>query len=143
MSRTDLDALHLEALRDLAECATKGPWQAVVPNNYAAVRSPSEGCYVYVPPKYDTEPAYETVVRWQNDARFIALSRTAIPALVDEVERVRDIVAEVSQIIESEPCTCGRDDRRHDMSWHSGHNPLRCNVCSGKPCLKCRIEHAL
>ena len=79
---------QLDAIRARVEAATLGPWEAVTPKRYAAVRSDAERCYVYTQGKIPADTHPDTVARQQRDAQFIASAREDVPALLAEVERL-------------------------------------------------------
>lgn len=69
--------------RALADAATEGPWEPHVPYQ----RDEAEGAG----PNHDARSSLG-LKRAQDDAAFIAEARTAVPALLDEVERLQAIV---------------------------------------------------
>jgi hypothetical protein len=79
---------QLDAIRARLDAATPGPWEAVTPKRYAAVRSEKAGCYVYTQGKIPAETHPDTVARQQRDAHLIANAPTDLRALLDEVERL-------------------------------------------------------
>ncbi len=79
---------QLDAIRARVDAATPGPWEAVTPKRYAAVRSNAEGCYVYTQGKIPADTHPDTVARQQRDAQFIAAAREDVSALLAEVERL-------------------------------------------------------
>lgn len=69
---------YLTGLRKLSDAATPGPWK----NNNRGIDAPVE---------YPEATYYDTLVRdilWKHDADFMAASRTAIPALLDHIEKL-------------------------------------------------------
>ena len=85
MTDQDLDLDRLEAL---ANNATEGPWEAFA----GAVIANVGKCTCYGGSVYGHEQGcgYEIVAEAsESDAPFIAASRTAVPALVAEVRRLR------------------------------------------------------
>ena len=73
---------ELAALKALAEAATPGPWEEVAESGEWWITSASdETASLYVIP--------DTGLMNQADVDFIAASRTAVPALLAEVERLR------------------------------------------------------
>lgn len=77
---------NLQSLRDLLEKATKGPWIAQEAANGARiVRAPGKSVCM-------TPAAYLPGPKALNatNAAFIAAARSALPALLDEVEGLRD-----------------------------------------------------
>jgi hypothetical protein len=68
----------IEELRALAEKATPGPWTVEVGLDADDVRArPSLNCSIATAQRCE-----------EDDARFIAAAREALPALLDEVERL-------------------------------------------------------
>lgn len=65
--------------RALADAATEGPWEPHVP--YQRDEAAGAG------PNHDARSSLG-LKRAQDDAAFIAEARTAVPALLDEVERL-------------------------------------------------------
>ena len=87
---------ELADLERLADAATPGPWRAVAMNGVAGVAAPDHmRCYVYIHGR-SAEVSDETVARWQRDAHLIAAARTAVPALIEEVRRLRNALASIS-----------------------------------------------
>lgn len=75
---------EIAALRKLADAATPGPWAVEDERGEVVTRHwQGETPVVCGPPRargWDLDP---------EDAAFIAAARTAVPALLDEVERLR------------------------------------------------------
>ena len=67
----------LDRLKAVCEAATEGPW-----------RQWETAITIPVPPPFDDDVIIRTVR--EEDAKFIALSRTAVPALVEALSRVMD-----------------------------------------------------
>lgn len=86
----DLTALIAEAKR-LDGLATEGPWEAYDNDNYTQVQTYVDEDMLCV--MGDTDARKE-------DAEFIAHSRTALPALVAEVERLRRCLDQAVDISE-------------------------------------------
>ena len=73
---------ELAALKALADAATPGPWEEVAESGEWWITSASdETASLYVIP--------DTGLMNQADVDFIAASRTAVPALLAEVERLQ------------------------------------------------------
>ena len=73
---------ELDALKALADAATPGPWEEVAESGEWWITSASdETASLYVIP--------DTGLMNQADVDFIAASRTAVPALLAEVERLQ------------------------------------------------------
>jgi hypothetical protein len=79
---------QISAIRARLDAATPGPWEAVTPKRYAAVRSEKAGCYVYTQGKIPADTHADTVTRQQRDAHLIANAPTDLRALLNEVERL-------------------------------------------------------
>lgn len=82
----------LDLLRDVCDAATDGPWEYVEDSNVMAgnrgvVESGIHDIASCLSGDYDFEHA-------EDNARFIALSRTALPALVEALERLNAYVGE-------------------------------------------------
>ncbi len=74
--------VDIEALRKLAEAATKGPWEVVTP--WPDMPQYTRLSAIHGPPHVNAHDDYSVA-----DTAFIASARTAVPALLDEVERLR------------------------------------------------------
>lgn len=70
MSTPNYANLDLDAIRARAEAATEGPWFA-----------------------WDRAVGWNIVITRPEDAAFIAAARTDVPALLAEVERLREALA--------------------------------------------------
>jgi hypothetical protein len=82
-----------DELRRIADAATPGPWTAehMRENDYAAqVVAGSDG------PIADLEHAYDE--QDMTDATFIAEARTAVPALLDEVDRLEAALRKIEEL---------------------------------------------
>ena len=97
---------QLDAIRARVEAATLGPWEAVTPKRYAAVRSDAERCYVYTQGKIPADTHPDTVARQQRDAQFIASAREDVPALLAEVERLRAELDTVGEVLAATSLKC-------------------------------------
>jgi hypothetical protein len=80
---------ELKRLRELCEKATKGEWYedcGCVEDSYgmATIATCGHGGIV--------------IDQYRADARFIAAARTALPALLDEVEKLKRVIAEAHNI---------------------------------------------
>jgi hypothetical protein len=93
---------QLSAIRARLDAATPGPWEAVTPKRYAAVRSEKAGCYVYTQGKIPADTHADTVTRQQRDAHLIANAPTDLRALLDEVERLTTLLAGTEAVLENE-----------------------------------------
>ena len=93
MTRPPLD---LEAIRQRVEAATPGPWELIGGGEFVT------GADVLVAPDDGGVTA--------DNAIFIAHAREDVPALLAEVERLRDGIAELVE------------DFLSDIDWSSGRN---------------------
>lgn len=82
--------LDLPAIRAVCDGATPGPWETGNGRGSAVVRSVPEKCAIFI--NVRTVEVEDCVARWQRDAEFIALARTALPAACDELEEARRII---------------------------------------------------
>jgi len=81
---------ELTALERLANDATPGPWEVV---DYCY--DPRNGrARVLGVPSHGARPILSDGA-WKTDCHFIAASRTAVPALIAEVRRLRDVLRRV------------------------------------------------
>lgn len=93
-----MSTLDLEALKELAGRATAGPWHTLRGGSSVFVRN--EGGRVVAT---DRKPYFES----HDDedaatAAFIAASREAVPALIAEVERLREALGRTKEAILSD-----------------------------------------
>lgn len=87
-------SLNTSSIREMVEKATAGPWEAIDQerehHHFKFVRAPNAVVKNNRGPSYATEilsdEDYETK---SEDMKFIAASRTLVPALCDEVDRLR------------------------------------------------------
>lgn len=77
----DVTPLDLDAIRALAEAATPGPWRVGDGGDYFEWE-------VVIAPHLPTLELSESA-DGAEDAAFIAAARTAVPALLAEVDRLR------------------------------------------------------
>jgi hypothetical protein len=85
---------EISCLRALSDAATPGPWPVAVwietdGNEWRATGPGHDNS------ADDAEPGCPDEQAAQRDAVFIAASRSALPALLDEVERLRDDLAAI------------------------------------------------
>lgn len=87
----DLDALDLGAIKARAAAAQRGPWvcSQVADSTWWAVESGEDSAW---------DDIAESISRAET-ANFIAHSRTDVPALIAEVERLREQVARVRHVL--------------------------------------------
>lgn len=83
------ESLDLAALKDLCEKATPGPWGVVGERSVAPTHTNHS---------FTSVPCSHLV-----DAQFIAASRSAVPALIAEVERLRGALDQVRRQIPLPP----------------------------------------
>lgn len=74
--------MKLSELRKACEDATPGPWRTL--ENVPYVESVSAMCYVHLLRPPDTDEFMHD--RHMADARFIAIARTALPALLEALD---------------------------------------------------------
>ena len=94
-----IDPKCLQEIRAAVEAASPGPWTARGPNAAMGVpahvvwkRSESDG---RVHTDFVADVPATTRRKEVDDARFIALSRSAVPALLSELDRLRAEAAEL------------------------------------------------
>lgn len=90
---------RIAELRRLAEAATKGPWEAKEPAFMPGVKA-----RVFGPgyaPKHDGKECLPLA-----DAAFIAAARSAVPELLDEVERLRARCERLEKVREAAEALC-------------------------------------
>ncbi len=94
--------LDMEQAKAICEAATEGPWTTALPHD-----DRNTGAVYMVKPPHDWAQRcvaitdYDTMVRhnsYQADATFIAYARQALPAALDEVERLRGLVMEACDL---------------------------------------------
>jgi hypothetical protein len=94
--------INLEEIRARADDATWGPW--VTGDQYReGGLHPWE---VVISQKFPIVELWDTTSGWA-DAKFIAHARTDVPALLAEVDRLRNLVARVKELTVStdgDPC---------------------------------------
>lgn len=91
-----MNAEELAAIKARAEAASEGPWahyETQMADNWVMAGGTGVLTGTAV-----CEPTYQ-----RKDADFIAHSRTDIPALVAEVERLQKIIAEANWVIGNDP----------------------------------------
>lgn len=77
---------ELNDIRNRASRATPGPWQTVNEGKMTSSVTQSPGGYG------KAITGWGRVLQWNADAEFIAHARTDVPALVEQVKRLREIV---------------------------------------------------
>ena len=93
--------LDINAIRERANKATKGPWEFTGVDVYSDVAMGRAKCVAAHPP-YGKK-------LFARDGTFIAHARTDIPALCDEVERLRTLLQEAIDNDEYEYGKCKSD----------------------------------
>ena len=101
--------IDIETAKRLCSAATAGPWKEIRCDH----ASPTEACGVYAPtaPRGESgklgtsvfcDAAYDEChhVVSLADAEFIAAARALVPALIDEVERLRGALADVKSALD-------------------------------------------
>ena len=89
---------ELKRLRELCDAATGGEWQRyghIGSGSLARVRAIVGKC------ERTHREMFQDVPSDGNDAAFIAAARTALPALLDEVERLKAELAKVREVIDA------------------------------------------
>jgi len=91
MTTTPLTLSELPALRALYEKATPGPWlQHLVDDTIVIDRFSAEIAHTFPEGGEDDDVDFATdTEQRERDAAFIAAARTALPAALDEIERLR------------------------------------------------------
>lgn len=90
--------MNIDELEALASAATPGPWEAGEPNNWGDDDDiPQSGVMVNGTPI--TWDDHSGDVFNPADAEFIAAARTAVPELIAEVRRLRDVVEQQKKAI--------------------------------------------
>ena len=84
---------ELAAIKALADAATPGPWSYTTVKPYATAPASESVAYVSPEMMFGDSVGGGYVDR-VADAAFIAAARTAVPALLAEVERLRALVRE-------------------------------------------------
>lgn len=98
-------SLDLGTLRALCDAATPGPWTADIDDHGRVLRilANDREADNGLGPEREFEKIVETIVETdagyyppeQPDALFIASTRTAMPALIDEIERLRGLLGDI------------------------------------------------
>ena len=78
--------MTLDEIRELEKNATKGPWECIVSDSYNAF---PQVCY-----DFDGKVWKEDVLDVGNDdnGKFIAMSREAIPMLLEKIDKLKEAV---------------------------------------------------
>ncbi len=102
-----LDPAAVEELRTLCGNVSGHRWEAEEGLDVMRIHA---GVYAQFGGKYPDAPRGQApllIARCQDtrDARFIAAARNALPTLLDEVERLRAVLTEISK----RPADCGPD----------------------------------
>lgn len=105
-------------LRELCEKATPGPWTA----EYDNADNAGGGWWYDIGPArvgagYLCSDAKEKQV--EHDAAFIAAARTAVPELLDEVERLRAELADARRQAEADRADANRIMAEYDKLWRA------------------------
>ncbi len=122
--------MDIEAIRKRAEKATKGPWVRESTDDTdrdiaLGYDIPGEGYPNLVATCYDDEPEHKsegparpiTRRQAQANAKFIAHAREDVPALCDEVERLRAVIFNAIVAAEEydDDCSRGTDEPKPFM----------------------------
>lgn len=81
---------QLKQIRERADKATPGPWKSIRPGHRQATK--------YRSVQIGRDAAYTTLEMEPSDAKFISESRQDVPDLLDEVERLKEEVKELSRL---------------------------------------------
>lgn len=93
-------ALDLDAIRARVDAATEGPWEwSANSDDRFFVTGGGEGAAVNI--EVDSHDGNWSMSRqrMQADAQFIATARTDVPALLDEVERLRPVAEAAAAVV--------------------------------------------
>jgi hypothetical protein len=123
---------ELAAIRERCEAATEGPWRritldipwndVVTDDQQTVVANSWDICEIATRERI-VEPKW-TLQHDIADAEFIAAARTDVPALLDEVDRLRGLLRDAYEHLDThsagcrlcdgygDPCTCGLPDLR-------------------------------
>lgn len=95
----------IEELKKLADAATPGEWKVGEPDEFGdeAIVPVSGGLAVAVMVNGSFHEASGTMVEHDANAAFIAVSRSAIPALIERVERAEAENARMREALERLP----------------------------------------
>ena len=83
---------RLSELKELAEKATAGPWKWWTSNSWRRLKRDSLGITQNVLEPYVCRDGHPDLSISEEDMDFIAAARTAVPELVAEVERLREVL---------------------------------------------------
>lgn len=125
---------ELQAIRERAEAATEGPWQLVLDVH------PVKGDADFIWSAGAEHPVAYSSQNNPDDDLFIAHARTDIPALLAEVERLRDVdaiydVLEAHRAIGFAKCLCSWKPRVPLLpgeSWRPLHHAHVAEVLAGR-----------
>jgi hypothetical protein len=106
---TVADALDLDAITARADAATEGPWNLYRDGILCGVADSTDG-FICEPP-----------MRW-TDAAFVAHAREDLPALVAEVRRLREALAEVAK---------HQEDMADSLDDHITHEDIHVALIEG------------
>lgn len=93
-NREHTEALDLDALRKLCDEATSGPWEVRIDRYDPVVVGAGSNW------PHGDDDAYATAYRLA-DAKFLAAARSAVPALIAEVDRLRRQISELADDLAS------------------------------------------
>lgn len=110
--------LDLEEIKKRCEAATLGPWDVFVLHADGTIIT-IDGRFEIRTPDYDVcaEIPGSAPIRRLSDAKFIAHARSDIPALIAEVERLREVASGLDKQIELLLCPLC------DQGINQGHSP--------------------
>lgn len=87
---------QMAAIRALCDAATPGPWKWWTSCSWRRLKSDRAGVSLSVAEPFVASDGHPDLDIKEADQAFIAAARTAVPALLDEVERLRAVVAKLS-----------------------------------------------
>ena len=116
----------IKKLREICEKASPGPWNAVVSRTAVGV------CYRIFPESWGKVPDHGGICAYDDytslnphpkgeqaaNAQFIAAARTALPELLDEVERLRKALHLACVMIDNQFDTCPLDMHEWEGCLH-------------------------
>lgn len=100
---------QLAEWRRLADEATEGPWEA-----YSLPAVPPGQWQMVGVGQVDNEMGHRIEAMFDDDAAFIAAARTAVPVLLDEVERLREALATQEEAYANRLIEWGRAEAERD-----------------------------
>jgi len=94
--------IDIDAIRKLADAATDGPWWAWDRGvGYVIALGEPSDVDKYNRPARELPEGMRTDIGRREDAAFIAAARTLVPALCDEIERLREQLYAQKPVVEA------------------------------------------